>query len=499
MPLCLATLDRGLRQLHYSALLPSSLGSIKNARCGGYRTAEPSDSAFPAHPLAAPAQVPGRRGSAARKQSTRSPLTEMALFAQIYEMKQPIRCPAGVLYDGAVHPTCPCPSCWADRSSTRLVTSRANSSITDITPESEPVASNTPAYPSETARSPYLAGRQRGFFRAAFRLWFSFDGRITRSQFWGVVFANYLALAVVVVGFKSGAIALQAVATLFGTLLVLSGVAVSSKRLHDRDWTSLWLLLFYGVPALLMSLSAVRPMLPQLASMSHLGQVFATPLLCWGLIEIGCVRGTPDVNRFGHDPLKRTAQRQREKGLIRLLFSFDGRLNRVRFVLSVLAVSAFLVGWSFVGVVVQQRMVMSPPTIQLISVAVIGIVAIPCLVSLLASLIRRVQDINLNPSFLALLSIPWVLTAIWPMLKTPGALVDIFALVVLSCFPGSVGSNRYGQDRIARAQPTRSRQLATPDAALASDPAAATMVREPSPEARVKLSSLLRDVSTYGG
>lgn len=35
-------------------------------------------------------------------------------------MKQPVRCPAGTLYDASVHAECPCPSCWADRSSATL-------------------------------------------------------------------------------------------------------------------------------------------------------------------------------------------------------------------------------------------------------------------------------------------------------------------------------------------------------------------------------------------
>ena len=36
------------------------------------------------------------------------------------QLKQPIRCPAGNVYDSAVHTECPCLSCWAERSSARL-------------------------------------------------------------------------------------------------------------------------------------------------------------------------------------------------------------------------------------------------------------------------------------------------------------------------------------------------------------------------------------------
>jgi uncharacterized membrane protein YhaH (DUF805 family) len=282
---------------------------------------------------------------------------------------------------------------------------------------------------------------------------------------------------------------LQAAAALSGALLLLSTVAVSISRLHDRGWRGSWLLLLYGMPALLIASSVIRLVPPQLAPISRFGGILAVPFVCWALIELGCVRGTIGTNRFGRDPSEGAPQRASKEGLLRLLFSFDGRLNRARFVLSALAMSTLLVGGLVASVLLRSRMAVNPSTtIQLTTV----IATLICLVSLAALSIRRLQDMDLSPSLVVLLVVPWVLTAIWPALKAPSTLVDIFGVLALSCAPGTIGANRYGPDRFMRNR--HKRQPVTSDAA-APGPASAPMAGAAPTEPRVKLSSLLSDVS----
>jgi uncharacterized membrane protein YhaH (DUF805 family) len=415
------------------------------------------------------------------------------------KMKQPIRCPAGILYDGALYAACPCPSCWADRSSGNLTGTRTDLSTWDTTMALEGVALTASTLSSAGSQSALFP--HRGPWRETLRylrpagLWFTFGGRASRSRFWGGTLANGLALVGAGFTFNFGGLALKAVAALCASFLALSTAGVSCRRLHDRDWGAPWLLVFYGLPALLIT-SATRSTLPRAAPLAQFGYLLAIPLLCWALIEIGCLRGTTGTNRFGDDPLKRTARRPSEEGLIRLLLSFDGRLNRARFALSMVAASILLAGGSLVAVFTPERMGIGPYEAGWITVAVLPVIAVPCLVSLLASLIRRIQDIDLNPSLLVLFVVPPVLAVIWPVLKTPSSIVEVLGFVALGCFPGTDGPNRYGADPVARKPPEQERQEpAALDFAALSETAATPMTEGTPSEGRLKLSSLLRDVS----
>ncbi len=93
-------------------------------------------------------------------------------------------------------------------------------------------------------------------------------------------------------------------------LLFVALLGVSTKRLHDRDRSAWWLLVFLIAPNALSSLGAIM-------KDRHLGQadlaalglnVLATVLFIWGFIELACLRGVTGPNRFGQDPLKRTPQ-----------------------------------------------------------------------------------------------------------------------------------------------------------------------------------------------
>src|SRR3979409_807824 len=92
-------------------------------------------------------------------------------------------------------------------------------------------------------------------------LLFTFKGRINRAKYWlaplpwGVRRTPRLGAGVLGAGFGGEMIADNAGAILIAIILLLlvtsgvSGVAVGIKRLHDRDKSGWWLLIFYLLPA----------------------------------------------------------------------------------------------------------------------------------------------------------------------------------------------------------------------------------------------------------
>jgi hypothetical protein len=80
--------------------------------------------------------------------------------------------------------------------------------------------------------------------------------------------------------------------------LIWINLALSIKRLHDRDKSAWWLLLFYGVPSILPALG-----LGNVSTNVFLGSVSAG-ISIWAFVEIGCLRGTAGPNSYGLDPLR---------------------------------------------------------------------------------------------------------------------------------------------------------------------------------------------------
>jgi uncharacterized membrane protein YhaH (DUF805 family) len=137
-------------------------------------------------------------------------------------------------------------------------------------------------------------------------LLFSFKGRIKRGQYWlagllmpilaGVLFGIYVAIIgsslspEYVKSLKPGSSELQSLYPViipFVLILVMvlwSGAAIYTKRLHDRNKGAIWLLAIYG-PALG---SLIMPFLLVLSVIS----------MIWVFIELGCMRGTDGPNRF---------------------------------------------------------------------------------------------------------------------------------------------------------------------------------------------------------
>jgi uncharacterized membrane protein YhaH (DUF805 family) len=110
---------------------------------------------------------------------------------------------------------------------------------------------------------------------------FSFEGRISRYQYWVQFVIPYVVLYVVaiIVDLLTGTYNAQSGVGLFSTIFLLSviwpSLAILVKRCHDRNRSG-WFVLISLIPIV--------------------GAI-------WLFVEIGCLRGSIGENRFGSDPV----------------------------------------------------------------------------------------------------------------------------------------------------------------------------------------------------
>ena len=105
-------------------------------------------------------------------------------------------------------------------------------------------------------------------------VWLTFDGRISRSDFWlkgalPIFVVNLLISAI------DSVITGGLIATLVSIALIYPSVAVGIKRFHDRDKSGWWVLV------------ALIPIIGWI----------------WYLVECGILKGTEGENKYGPDPV----------------------------------------------------------------------------------------------------------------------------------------------------------------------------------------------------
>jgi len=96
-----------------------------------------------------------------------------------------------------------------------------------------------------------------------------------------------------------------------GAIVILNmwiNLAVSVKRLHDRNRTGWWIAVLYVVLSVAIVLGVVTLMQPEgqrepLNMLAVTAVVAVSYLMIWLFIEIGFLKGTQGPNRFGPDPL----------------------------------------------------------------------------------------------------------------------------------------------------------------------------------------------------
>jgi uncharacterized membrane protein YhaH (DUF805 family) len=153
---------------------------------------------------------------------------------------------------------------------------------------------------------------------------FSFSGRINRAKYWLAVLF-WTVVSVVVCGVVATMLAKDLIAlgseptgaeilrVIFGYglglilvfLLVLVPMVVSSfaigvKRLHDRDQSGWWIVLFYFGPGVASAIAQSSDS----GAVSLVLSLVSLAISIWAIVVLGFLRGTRGPNRFGPDPLE---------------------------------------------------------------------------------------------------------------------------------------------------------------------------------------------------
>lgn len=145
-------------------------------------------------------------------------------------------------------------------------------------------------------------------------LFFSFRGRLNRAKYWlaFLISAAISAVCILILaplvngvqmgmygGGTGGIIAVIALMVIVLIVIFCSSLAIAFKRLHDRNKSGVWLLLFWLAPSVL---NAIGQSIGGNGAGAFVALVGAA-LAIWGLVEIGFLKGTNGPNDYGPDPI----------------------------------------------------------------------------------------------------------------------------------------------------------------------------------------------------
>ncbi len=137
-------------------------------------------------------------------------------------------------------------------------------------------------------------------------LFFKFDGRVNRAKFWiAVLIFAAINVVLAVLGYVMDQSAVfQALNSMLGIVILISSIAVGIKRLHDRNKSGWYLLLFYLVPSMLVVIGVlIGAFVEDSTIIATVLGLLAFAIGVWAFIEMGCLRGTIGVNQYGPDPV----------------------------------------------------------------------------------------------------------------------------------------------------------------------------------------------------
>jgi uncharacterized membrane protein YhaH (DUF805 family) len=138
------------------------------------------------------------------------------------------------------------------------------------------------------------------------QLLFSFQGRLNRKPYWMTIIAiTVIVLVVLLIAlamarehrFEFAGVTMAVLVILY-IPLVWIGLAIGAKRLHDRDKSAWWLVVFYAIPTIL---SAAADQTEDLTLV--ILHLISFAITVWAFVELGCLRGTIGPNRYGPDPV----------------------------------------------------------------------------------------------------------------------------------------------------------------------------------------------------
>jgi uncharacterized membrane protein YhaH (DUF805 family) len=150
------------------------------------------------------------------------------------------------------------------------------------------------------------------------QLLFSFNGRLNRKPWWLVGLATVVVMLIVtaVVFIAAGGVPESNALDSFGSLgaaliimllllipLIWISLALGAKRLHDRDKSAWWLIVFYLVPVVLDGVGSALGA----GGIGILFSLASFAISIWALVELGFLRGTVGPNQYGPDPLEAKA------------------------------------------------------------------------------------------------------------------------------------------------------------------------------------------------
>jgi len=138
------------------------------------------------------------------------------------------------------------------------------------------------------------------------QLFFKFDGRVNRARFWiaGLVLAAINVVLAIIGYLTDQSVVFQAINGMLNIVILIASIAVGAKRLHDRNKSGWYLLLFYFMPGVLAAAGVlVGEFVEDSTIIATVLTFLAVALTVWAFVELGCLRGTVGVNPYGPDPV----------------------------------------------------------------------------------------------------------------------------------------------------------------------------------------------------
>jgi len=143
-----------------------------------------------------------------------------------------------------------------------------------------------------------------------FEFLFGAGRRINRAKYWRSLLIYCVAgLFVAVILFTAAGLAAPLFIVMVLLILIpwlMWGFAIHTERLHDRDKSAWWLVMFFLLPGALGQIEKLAWFAGGIGTMLHFILALAAfALTIWGFVEIGCLRGSAGSNPYGPDPLVR--------------------------------------------------------------------------------------------------------------------------------------------------------------------------------------------------
>jgi uncharacterized membrane protein YhaH (DUF805 family) len=139
-----------------------------------------------------------------------------------------------------------------------------------------------------------------------FEFMFGASGRISRARYWKSLLILCIAGLLVLTAAGLAAPFFIIAAVIFFLPWLICGFSIHTERLHDRDKSAWWLVVFYLLPGMLGHLANFSLLDGAAGVALHYAlAMVALALTIWGFVEIGCLRGTAGSNRYGANPLAR--------------------------------------------------------------------------------------------------------------------------------------------------------------------------------------------------